>query len=130
LRHPVLSAFRSLDHAVFDALRGSWLRAVTIPCGDVTSGKSAASNLAPKEKEPGRLITMPIAEIILLLLGGYLAVGFVFAIAFVIRGAETIDFAARGAPIGFRLLILPGATALWPLLSIRWVQACLARRSP
>jgi hypothetical protein len=59
---------------------------------------------------------------LLLLFGGYLALGVVFALVFVAAGAGRVDTHARGGSWGFRLLILPGAAALWPLLLGRWVQ--------
>ena len=52
--------------------------------------------------------------------GIYLAIGVVFGIAFVLRGAGRIDPSARNGTWGFRVLILPGAMALWPLLAKRW----------
>ena len=63
---------------------------------------------------------MAAAEAIVAILGLYAAAGVVFAIAFVVRGVERIDGHAKGAGWGFRLLILPGAAALWPLLLRRW----------
>ena len=59
----------------------------------------------------------------LIVAGAYAAIGLVFALAFVIRGAGVIDPNAKGAPIGFRLLILPAAMLLWPLLAVRWAGA-------
>ena len=56
------------------------------------------------------------------LAGVYAAVGLAFAVAFVIRGVQRVDPAAKGAPLGFRLLILPGSAALWPLLLRRWLR--------
>ena len=56
----------------------------------------------------------------------YLGVGIVFAIAFVWKGVGEIDPSAKGGTIGFRLLILPGTTALWPILARRW----LSRQGP
>ena len=67
---------------------------------------------------------MDAAVILLMLLAAYAAAGVLFAAAFVTVGVGRIDFAARHAPIGFRLLILPGAAALWPYLLRRWVKAC------
>ena len=61
-------------------------------------------------------------------LGVYVALGFLFAIAFVSIGAARIDPGARGAPLGFRLLIFPAAVALWPLLARRWLGG--ARQPP
>ena len=55
-------------------------------------------------------------------LGVYAAAGLVFAIAFVLRGVERIDPAAKGASWGFRLIVLPGVVALWPLLLRRWIS--------
>lgn len=60
--------------------------------------------------------------LILQILALYFALGFVFAVAFITLGIARIDHAARQSPIGFRLLILPGAAALWPILLIRWLR--------
>ena len=56
------------------------------------------------------------------ILGIYLSVGIVFAIAFVWKGGGKIDPSAQEGTIGFRLLILPGAAALWPILARRWLD--------
>ncbi len=55
--------------------------------------------------------------------GVYGLVGVVFASAFVARGVGRVDRAAKGASWAFRLMILPGAAALWPLLLRKWVRA-------
>lgn len=52
----------------------------------------------------------------------YALVGLLFAIAFVTRGAARVDPVAAGAPIGFRLLVLPGVAATWPLWALRWLR--------
>ena len=52
----------------------------------------------------------------------YAAVGLVFAIAFVWKGVGKIDPAAVEGTTGFRLLIIPGTIALWPILARRWLQ--------
>ena len=51
----------------------------------------------------------------------YAAAGAIFAIAFVSAGVERVDPVAKGSGIAFRLLILPGSAALWPLLLARWI---------
>ena len=56
------------------------------------------------------------------ILGIYLGVGLVFAILFVWKGAGKIDPSAKEGTIGFRLLILPGVAALWPILARRWLH--------
>lgn len=53
--------------------------------------------------------------------GIYLAVGLGFAVAFVTRGIGRLDPRTRDATWGFRLVVLPGAMALWPLLLARWL---------
>lgn len=52
----------------------------------------------------------------------YLAAGAVFALAFLLFGLTRIDHGAKGAGLGFRLMILPGLIALWPLMLIRWLS--------
>ena len=63
-----------------------------------------------------------IASWIVRLMGLYAALGLVFAVPFVLVGAGRVDPAARGGTWGFRLLLLPGAAALWPLLAWRWLR--------
>lgn len=60
---------------------------------------------------------------VLVLLAAYLLLGAAFALAFVTRGAGRIDPAARNGPIGFRIMIAPGAAALWPVLLLRWIRS-------
>ena len=52
----------------------------------------------------------------------YLAVGLLTAIAFVTSGVTRVQSAP--VTIGARVLLIPGAVALWPLIMSRW----LARR--
>lgn len=50
----------------------------------------------------------------------YVAVGILFAAAFAIAGVQRIDTQAEGSGIAFRLFVIPGAAALWPMLLVRW----------
>lgn len=61
----------------------------------------------------------------LILLAGaiYMGIGAIFGVIFVWRGASAIDHAAQSSTWGFRIMILPGAAALWPLLLRRWLTA-------
>ena len=68
------------------------------------------------------MMAMVAATWLLAGLGLYLAVGFLFALAFVFRGAKKIDPQAKEGSIGFRVLILPGAMALWPILASSWLR--------
>jgi len=53
----------------------------------------------------------------------YVALGVLFAVAFVTAGVGRIDPVARDGTWGFRVLVFPGAAALWPLLLARWLAA-------
>lgn len=57
------------------------------------------------------------------LLAVYLTAGGLFCVAFQLRGLAKVDPAARGIGVGFRLMISPGVTALWPWVAWRWVRA-------
>jgi hypothetical protein len=77
-----------------------------------------------------------IAAIALILFGVYLACGFLFALPFAFLGVGRIDPHASHGSWGFRLLIIPGAVAFWPILLRRWVKGlhqppeeCTAHRS-
>ncbi len=63
-----------------------------------------------------------IAGLGVALVGIYALLGLVFALAFALRGAGRLDPAARAGTWGFRLLVIPGAAAFWPLLALRWVR--------
>jgi hypothetical protein len=67
------------------------------------------------------------ARVVLALALVYAGVGLVFGAAFAAWGAGRIDHAAAGAGWGFRLLILPGAGALWPVMLAKWVRAARGR---
>jgi len=69
------------------------------------------------------IASMLIAQIILLVVAIYCSIGFVLAVCFVLFGASRVDPAARHASWGFRLLILPGSAALWPMVLTWWVRA-------
>lgn len=64
-----------------------------------------------------------VAKMILLAVALYAAAGLAFALAFIIRGVGRIDPVAGGSRWGFRLLILPGSAALWPVLALKWWRA-------
>lgn len=70
-------------------------------------------------------VTEWAAELLVVVAGAYVAAGLVFALAFVMWGVSRVDPAARGATRGFRLIILPGAAAFWPLLAARWAAGSM-----
>lgn len=68
-----------------------------------------------------------LAAIIMASLGAYLAVGLVFALIFVSLLIKRFDpNAGEAAPIQFRLLILPGVMALWPLMALLFLKRLAA----
>ena len=66
---------------------------------------------------------MNAAEFLVGALAVYGVAGAVFAIVFVTIGIQRVDSVAEHASLGFRLIVLPGAAALWPLLLVRWLRA-------
>jgi hypothetical protein len=69
-----------------------------------------------------------MAWIILSIAAVYAGAGVLFAVAFVALGVGRVDPVTRGAPLGFRLLIAPGAAVLWPVLLWRWRQTARSVR--
>jgi hypothetical protein len=69
---------------------------------------------------------MTTALVVIRLVAAYLAVGLGFGLWFAWRGAGMLDRAAAAGSVGFRLLVVPGAALLWPLLVKRLVE----RRRP
>jgi len=65
---------------------------------------------------------MTISVIIFLTIALYLALGFVFAIPFLITGVSKIDEGAKELKVGFRLIILPGTMVFWPFLLRKWLK--------
>lgn len=56
------------------------------------------------------------ASALILVAKAYLAVGLAFALLFATLLVARLDPAAKGGTVGFRVLIVPGATLFWPLL--------------
>ena len=63
-----------------------------------------------------------IAEGIVLAAYGYVVLGILAALLFLVFGLERIDSEDKGSGIGFRAIIFPGLVALWPLLLPRAVR--------
>jgi hypothetical protein len=63
-----------------------------------------------------------LAKAFVYTLAGYVGLGLMFAVPFVCLGVQRLDSDAQGSGIGFRLLILPGVAAFWPLLLRRWMR--------
>jgi hypothetical protein len=57
------------------------------------------------------------------LLALYAVVGAVTALAFVTFGLARVLPPGTPVTVGARVLLLPGATLLWPYVLLRWVEA-------
>ncbi len=57
---------------------------------------------------------------------GWVALGVVVGLVFLLRGIDRVDPAARGA-YAVRPLLLPGLALLWPLVLWRWRVLSRAR---
>ncbi len=63
-----------------------------------------------------------LAKLFVYALETYAGLGLIFAVLFVWIGVQRLDAEAQGSGIGFRLLILPGVTAFWPMFLLRWTS--------
>ena len=52
----------------------------------------------------------------------YLLLGVVFALVFITIGAGKLDEKAKGTSWVFKVLLFPGAMALWPVLLLKWIK--------
>jgi predicted transporter len=59
--------------------------------------------------------------IVLYAIAIYVAIGFIFAVAFVAFGATQVTHGSF--TMGARILLLPGATLLWPYVMARWLKS-------
>jgi predicted MPP superfamily phosphohydrolase len=66
-----------------------------------------------------------ISMILLYALAAYAAVGIAVAFAFVTVGVARVQ--AMPVTIGARIMLLPGAFVLWPLVAARWHRSCGTR---
>jgi hypothetical protein len=60
----------------------------------------------------------PISMVLLYLLAAYVTVGIAVAVAFVTVGVAQVQ--PMPVTVGARILLLPGAFVLWPLVVARW----------
>ena len=61
--------------------------------------------------------------IVLIALALYAAAGVAVAAAFVLFGVARVLPEPAPVTVGARILIFPGAAALWPYVLIRWLKA-------
>jgi hypothetical protein len=63
----------------------------------------------------------PISMFLVYLLAAYVAVGIAAALAFVTVGIVQVQ--PMSVTVGARILLLPGAFVLWPLVLARWLKS-------
>jgi hypothetical protein len=63
-----------------------------------------------------------LATTLVYFMAAYAGLGLVFGLPFVCLGVQRLDTQAKHSGAGFRLLILPGVAALWPLFFLRWIR--------
>jgi hypothetical protein len=61
-----------------------------------------------------------VATLFVFAIGLYAGIGFLLSFAFLAIGVSRLDPQARGTGVFFRLLLLPGCIAFWPVLVRRW----------
>jgi len=66
---------------------------------------------------------MSLVTILVYALLAYIAIGLLFSFAFIAKGAEAIDKEVASSPKTFRLLLIPGAVLLWPVLALKWINS-------
>ena len=69
-----------------------------------------------------------VSMTVVLLVQIYLALGALFVVPFLRRGAGRLDSSAEKGSLGFRLVIVPGVVALWPVLARKWWRAARNER--
>lgn len=69
---------------------------------------------------------MPASTLIVAAAEWYLALGLAVALPFAFWLVSRVEPSARGGSFVFRVMIVPGACLLWPLVLVR----CLRRRAP
>lgn len=52
----------------------------------------------------------------------YLVIGLLFGIAFAVKGYAAVDPEAAESSIWLRLILIPGAIAMWPVVLLRWIR--------
>lgn len=63
-----------------------------------------------------------VVEWVINLVRAYAIAGLIFAILFVTLFVKRVDPGAQGWALGFRILIIPGVVAFWPMFAIRLLQ--------
>jgi mono/diheme cytochrome c family protein len=122
-----------LTQAEKDAILAWIVAGAPLPSEPPTDLATQAPNQPIVAAPPPADATSPrkiaIAQGALWLVGGYLAAGVAVGLAFVLRVVDRGDAPARKTPWTLRLLLVPCAAALWPVV-LRWWVLRRNRRRP
>lgn len=66
------------------------------------------------------MLSTAVAQWLVWAMALYALIGLAIAVPFVARGAGKIDPSATHGSVGFKLAILPGCIALWPIVATLW----------
>jgi hypothetical protein len=70
-----------------------------------------------------------MANTIFLIVVIYVGLGLCFGGYLVILGAARLDAGVKQTSIWFRIFILPGSVALWPVMTVQLILAFVANKS-
>ncbi len=73
-------------------------------------------------------MSIPTASLVVALLVGYAWIGLVFTAWFLVAGIRRLDEVAASGTIGFRILLVPGSIALWPILLSKSIRNARTQR--
>lgn len=68
--------------------------------------------------------------VLLSVVGVYFAIGAVFAVVISAGPIKRIDAVVADSPLSFRLIVIPGLAALWPVMAGKLLGAKHASREP
>lgn len=120
----VRSAWPFMEEMAFDGqVRGVYLARTA---SERQSRETPIPEPPPSRRISWRYLPAVLVEFLVQSVQLYAIVGLLFSLAFTWKGAAVVDPVATHATLGFRVLLLPGAALLWPLLAHRWWKAALA----
>lgn len=63
-----------------------------------------------------------VAQLVILIVKGYLMCGLIFSIPFLFLGIQRVDPSAKNSTLLFKVVVLPGVTLFWPLMLTRLLR--------
>jgi len=79
------------------------------------SDRSVRAPFGPRKKELAMLVWIPTA------VAAWFTIGLLVAVPFLLVGVGRAVEGARGSSVAFRLVVLPAAALLWPVMLRLWI---------